>query len=118
MFAALTKEFNRKLTDAPEGQAIHLEAIFQGGESMSEVPRSALLEALNFELRWVQANALYELHARQGERKPLEKGAVLSLLGGNAWTEELLEAPLKDLGVQIAPFSSETTLRFMIEVLR
>lgn len=110
MHPALQKEFKRKLAEAPADLAPHLQALFDEEGLQEQIPLGRVMEALNFPLKWVQTNALYELYRRREQPiVPLEKGAVLSIVGEISWPEDLLRPALEALGIGIAPLSESST---------
>lgn len=110
MFPTLQKEFSRKLGETPVSEREHLEVIFQRAPALDSLPLASLYNALNFSLSWVQTNALYELYRRRPAKPFLpQPGAVISLVGTSSWPTHLLEGPLTDAGMRIAPFSEAST---------
>ena len=99
---ALRTEFKRKCKERISNEALlgSLESLFEEEEVVG-LPNAHLWVALNFPMRWVQVNALYELfRRREGKLVDLPEGSKILLAGQLAWSLDLIGPILQDAGYE------------------
>ena len=111
---ALRTEFKRKCKERISDKDLlgSLESLFEE-DGVKGLPDAHLWQALNFPMRWVQVNALYEIFRRRaGSLEGLPAGGKILLVGALAWPLEVIGPILSKVGYEVIVWKNEQAVSF------